>query len=256
MNASDVREVLREHWPASEYLTIEEAPQDAMRQGRKLDLLVVSLWRSRGFDLDGVEIKVSLNDYRREIKDPAKADWWWEHVSRFWIAVPAKLVEQAREDLPETWGLLGVQSDGKVAVVVKAPRHDRTPLPWEACVGIMRCSSGAGANALVRAEARGRELGYKEGKRDAEHATGDDRLKARIEELEAQRAAFEEAAGISFDDRRFFDPARAGRLFKLVQEWTTNPDRIAYAIRGSAGSLGKQAEALLAIADEIHPEST
>ena len=95
MTAADVRGVLARHWPAGTYLSIPEAPPNAMRQGRTLDLLVTSLWSSRGFEREGVEIKVSVSDWRRELADVAKAHWWWERVHRFWVAVPAKIAQHA-----------------------------------------------------------------------------------------------------------------------------------------------------------------
>jgi hypothetical protein len=35
-----VRDALAKHWPAATFLSIPEAPQNAVRQGRTLDLLV------------------------------------------------------------------------------------------------------------------------------------------------------------------------------------------------------------------------
>ena len=59
MTAANVREALLRRWPDEQYLNIAEAPNDPRRQGRKLDVLVVTLWASRGHELDGVEIKIS-----------------------------------------------------------------------------------------------------------------------------------------------------------------------------------------------------
>lgn len=46
-SSTEMREALASRWPDSEYLVIPEAPEDAARQGRKIDLLVISLWGSR-----------------------------------------------------------------------------------------------------------------------------------------------------------------------------------------------------------------
>src|ERR1017187_4991640 len=89
MSAAQVRDALLGRWPPSEYVSIPEAPQSSDRQGRKIDVLVVSLWRSRGHEIDAVEIKVSVSDWRRELKQAEKADWWWRHADRFWLASPA-----------------------------------------------------------------------------------------------------------------------------------------------------------------------
>lgn len=72
---------------------------------RRIDVLAVSLWASRGFGVDAVEIKVDRRDYLREIENPAKADPWWRHSNRFWIAAPSTAVADPSL-LPPGWGLL------------------------------------------------------------------------------------------------------------------------------------------------------
>lgn len=67
MNAQTIRDALTRRWPDSEYLHIYEAPLDAWRQGTKIDVLVVALWQSRGYELDAVEVKVSYSDWRNEV---------------------------------------------------------------------------------------------------------------------------------------------------------------------------------------------
>ncbi len=103
MTAADLREVLARHWPAGTYLSIPEAPPNAMRQGRTLDLLVTSLWSSRGFEREGVEIKVSVSDWRRELADVAKAHWWWERsasTASGWRCRPRSHSTPVRPDGP------------------------------------------------------------------------------------------------------------------------------------------------------------
>jgi len=160
MTAADVREVLARHWPAGTYLSIPEAPPNAMRQGRTLDLLVTSLWSSRGFEREGVEIKVSVSDWRRELADVAKAHWWWERVHRFWVAVPAKIAASVAADLPTGWGLLSCSGAG-AKVLVKAVKHEAKPLAETTYLGLLRAASGVGLNALQRA----RDAGFAEGER-------------------------------------------------------------------------------------------
>lgn len=138
MTATDVRAALALRWPDSDYLSIEEAPQRSDRGGRKLDLLVVSLWRSRGLALDGVEIKVSASDWRRELGNGAKADFWWRHTNRFWVAVSAGLIETVKPELPPGWGLLSCSPDTAPVVAVRAKHREAEPLSWPTCVGLMQ----------------------------------------------------------------------------------------------------------------------
>lgn len=77
----------------------------APNSARRIDVLAVSLWASRGFGIDAIEIKVDRRDYLREIEEPAKADPWWRHSNRFWIAAPSTAVADPSL-LPPGWGLL------------------------------------------------------------------------------------------------------------------------------------------------------
>lgn len=66
MNAADVRAALARHWPDDRYAHVYEAPLDSGRQGSKVDVLVLGLWRSLGHEFDAVEVKVSYADWCKE----------------------------------------------------------------------------------------------------------------------------------------------------------------------------------------------
>lgn len=241
--AADVRECLASRWPDNQYLRIDEAPQDAMRQGRKLDVLAVSLWSSRGFELDGVEIKVSYHDWQRELVNAGKADWWWRHVHRFWVAVPAQLAPRVQPELPSTWGLLACE-DGKTKALVKAPQAPAEPLPWTTCIGLMRAASGAGANALQRAHTNGFEEGRAAGRREA--AAGHAQLT--IDRLRQTIADFESASGVKIED---WNGAYVGKAVAVVRRAMDDPDLFTAAVAGLAQRLQAQAGQLGKLASEL-----
>ena len=250
MTAAEVRAALTRRWPDSEYLTIAEAPQDSSRQERKLDALVVSLWKSRGHELDGVEIKVSMGDWRRELADASKADWWWKHVHRFWLAVPADLAPKIRDDLPGTWGLLACSAEKAPKVVVKAPRRAPEPLPWGTTVGLLRAAADSGIQALHRAEERGRSRGFEEGKRAAEKTAGvgGNYAQQELERLREQIREFSEASGIDISNR-WLDGDRLGRTVALLQKELRDPGHTFAAVNGAVVSLQRQIEHLTKTAD-------
>lgn len=256
MNAAEIRDALEQHWKPAEYLVLHECPQDAMRMGRKIDTLVVSLWKSRGYELDAIEIKVSVSDWMREVNEPAKADWWWEHSHRFSVAVPVTIADRVRETLPTGWGLLAV-NDGKVATVVKPVKHAAEPLPWQAIVGIMRGASGAGANALMREFEKGREHGVKE-VRARVAANPDNVVNAHnYDELLRKVRAFKEETGIDIAGARFEDNARElGVLVNLVREWQRHPDWATKHLTQTAEQLRRHAEGLSSIAGALLPVTT
>ncbi|MDP4501035.1 hypothetical protein [Nonomuraea turcica] len=71
---------------------------------RRADLVRIGLWPSRGYGIDVHELKVSRSDWLRELDQPAKADAWWEHSSRFWVVAPPKMI--LPEEVPPGWGLM------------------------------------------------------------------------------------------------------------------------------------------------------
>ena len=247
LSAGDIRDALHLRWPDGDYVVIEEAPDGVARLGRKIDLLAMSTWRSRGFELDAVEIKVSVSDWKRELKDAEKADWWWRHVHRFWVAVPAEIAARVQEDLPPTWGLLAV-SGGVARPVVKAPRHGAQPLGWDQCLGLLRAASHAGVGALQRAEA----AGYQRGAEATSKIGGDARIQRDLADLQKKVAAFKSASGIdvggTWGDK---DAERLGRLVASVQRHLGDPENAAAAMRRTAGNMTRHADALAALATDL-----
>ena len=253
--AAEIRQALLTRWPDSEYLTIVEAPDGPDRTGRKLDLLVVSLWRSRGYELDGVEIKVSASDWKRELDNAAKADWWWRHVHRFWIAVPVALAPKVRNELPTGWGLLACSTEpgagGKrTQVLVKPEKHDPEPMTWPNVVGLLRASADSGVGALQRAEERGYDRGHQVAKREAELAElpigGNPG--GRLEELRARVNAFEQASGLKISNT---DSGRVGRLVALVEKATHDPEWTSRTVQAHATRLTQTAQELTALAQAL-----
>lgn len=194
LNANEVVEKLRGRYAPDSYMLIEQAPDDVMRQGSKLDVLVCSLWRSRGFELHGIEIKVSVSDWRRELKEHAKADWWWRHVHRFYVAAPSDVAALIANELPAGWGLLAANGAGVRVLREIAPRTPE-PMPWVVTLGLLRAAASAGVNALARARdegyARGLELGTK---RDV-----DDISRRDLDALRSRVQRFEERSGLKID---------------------------------------------------------
>ena len=238
MTAHQIIEALTLRWSDESYLKIPEAPDSADRRGRKIDCLIVSLWASRGFERDAVEIKVSMSDFRHEIKVPEKADWWWRHVHRFWVACPERLSAKVKAELPATWGLLSCVEGKAPKVIVAAPKHKPHDLPPAATIGCMRASADAGLGALRRAEERGRGIG----RAQAEKQAPESRAAYALESLTAKVKAFQEASGI--DISAGFGPWEAQRLGKAVKILLAayrDPDLAVEALERTANDLKHQA---------------
>jgi hypothetical protein len=244
MTAADVRTRLQLRWPDEEYLTIAEAPESSDRMGRKIDLLIVSLWRSRGLELDAVEIKVSTSDWKRELEKASKADFWWRHSNRFWIAAPADICAKIQPDLPIGWGLLACKAEGAPKIIVKPERHDNEDLTWSTCIGLMRAAADAGHAALRRAEQRGRSAGIEAGKRQIEQMSPDTLATKALEDLRDRVAAFEGASGICLSGRDAYDAEhvrRVGELVNLVRKDIQNPGQAVRAMESAVRILAGDA---------------
>lgn len=247
MRADQVLDALSRRWPAAEYLMIPEAPRDADRGGERIDALVISLWNSRGFEREAVEIKVSYSDWKREHERAAKADFWWRHTHRFWIACPADLAPRILPELPTGWGLLAVEAE-RTRVAKKPERHDAEPLPAPTMIGVMRASAGAGIAALDRARREGvREAEARLAERPAGHDA--QRWKMLHDQLASSIKRFEEASGV--DISRPWENDQIGEAVALVLAEINRPGWAMEALSRNASAVISNAEALAAEARRL-----
>lgn len=56
-------------------------------------MMVLDCYESNGFRIDGIEIKVSTGDLRRELQDPEKHIAFFDVIDYYTLATPAKVVE-------------------------------------------------------------------------------------------------------------------------------------------------------------------
>ena len=236
LSAADIVSVLcAKRWPEDAYVVLTEAPAgDPGRQGRKADLVALSAWRSRGYEVDAVEVKVSMPDWRRELAVAEKADWWWRHAHRFWLAVPADMAAKVEPEVPSTWGVLACRA-GTVQVAHQAPRHEPEPIAWPAMIGLLRCARDAGTQAIARAEARGRDMGRAQAERSFEQRTGDTYLRQQLQDLRAQVGAFEAASGMKVD--RWDGGERLGQLVAFANQVHAHPNDLRRDIERAASTL-------------------
>lgn len=211
VTAGDIMAALAERYPAEEYALL---PQVANATGgyanRFADALALSLWPSRGIRLHGFEIKVSRSDWRRELRNPAKAESIASRCHYWWIAAPAGIVPL--EELPSTWGLLELR-DGKLAATRQAALLEPEPISLPFLAGILRAAAKVkpGREEAEAARKQGYGEGFKEGERRAKSDA--DRAQQALAEVRANLAKFEAASGVSIDDYR---GENIGRLFKKV----------------------------------------
>ena len=150
MTSSELRAVVRAHFgpQGHGHVVFEEVRSEtgwtSGKPTRSCDVLALSLWRTKGIELHGLELKVSRGDWLRELRQPEKAGAIAKYVDRWWLVVPSLDVAQPME-LPPGWGLMVVDAERVAAgltrplrVVVKAPKRDAAPLDRLFVAALMR----------------------------------------------------------------------------------------------------------------------
>lgn len=123
MTSADVIAALRLRYPPPAYAFLEEvANGTGGYNSNRADALVMSLWPSRGLFLYGFEVKVSKQDWKRELERPAKAEAIAKYCDSWFIAAPKGLILVA--DVPLAWGLIEVDDKARTRIV-------KEPLPPE-----------------------------------------------------------------------------------------------------------------------------
>lgn len=124
------------HWRASRgFPLIEVDPEfddtseharrwlDRAVADRRIDCVAVGCWRSTGYAVHGLELKVSRADWLKELRDPAKAASAARYCDHWWVAVgDASIVKPG--ELPDGWGLLTPSGRG-LRQAVKPAKLDR-----------------------------------------------------------------------------------------------------------------------------------
>jgi hypothetical protein len=139
MSTSNLREALRKRYALPEWVLMEEVRDAAGHAAnRSADGIAMSMWPSRGLEINGFELKASRSDWLRELKNPAKAEAIAAYCDRWWIVAMPGCVKL--EEVPTGWGLLELDpKKGALKDVKKAPaREDVKPLTRTFVAAMMR----------------------------------------------------------------------------------------------------------------------
>ncbi len=224
LTEAEILVALRARWPKGEAAILPQVGNETGGARRYADAVVMTLWRSRGLLLEGVEIKRFRSDWLREKKDPRKAEAIYRFCDRWWVVAPPGVVQ--KDELPETWGLLVV--DGRsVQCERKAPalKPDAVTRPFLAALLRRLEQHELGEDELAAACERARDDGVERGQQAAAYALKAkdrtiDELRARQDKLYQTINAFEQAAGVSLrswrNDERGAREKRVGELVRLI----------------------------------------
>ena len=127
--------------------------------------MAVNCYESKGFAIEGIEVKVSRADLMREVQDASKHNVFFDNLDYYSVAMPAGIAKL--DELPALWGVYVVK-DGKLATRRKPkPLHDAglKVIDKGFAASLCRCMSTqspakAEVDALIRTN---REAAYRQG---------------------------------------------------------------------------------------------
>jgi hypothetical protein len=196
MNERELLDALRLKYPEKEYALMPHvANATGMSANRHIDALMMSLWPSRGMEIDAFEIKCSRSDFLRELKQPEKAESIARYCDRFWLVTADDSIVKEGE-LPRAWGLLVYQESRKqLHIQVSAPKLEAQPIDRKFLAAILRAVQKETTwnhkiDAKMKAEhAKGEEWGkYERGK-----------MKDEFDRVVKSVSDFEDASGVRID---------------------------------------------------------
>jgi hypothetical protein len=88
----------------------------------------------------GFEVKISRSDYRREARDPMKAEEIAAYCDSWWIVTPAGLIREPELELPPAWGLMELNGAG-LSVRRPATQTEARPLTRAFVAALLRGAS-------------------------------------------------------------------------------------------------------------------
>jgi hypothetical protein len=211
------------------------------RTVRTADALVLSVYPSRGLWFAGIEIKVSLSDWKRELADASKAAEIQKWCHYWYVAAPAGVIPQG--ELPETWGLIecrATSSGDSASVVVKAPRLQA--VPPDACF-VCSVLRQAAECSVPRAEIE--QLAEKRAEEKVRYSNRElDNLRERVDDFRKQ-------TGINIHDRwHYGDISAAVRLIREAGS-PQKIDTMAEYLKREAVRIGGLCKQMIESCDEV-----
>ncbi|EQD35652.1 hypothetical protein B1B_16831, partial [mine drainage metagenome] len=163
---------------------------------RSVDAYAISLWNSRGHEIQGFEIKASRSDWLVELSDPQKAEAGARFSDRWWVCAPKGVVHQS--ELPEGWGLIVPIGKG-LREQVKPAKHSRLEPPRDWWISALKkLAQRPGDEEISRRLYSSYQDGLKQG-RD-EHRFATEHVKGELDRLQKSVGEFEATSGIKLSE--------------------------------------------------------
>lgn len=202
----------------SEWAFLEQVGKDiSATYNRWADAIAIGLWKSRGHEIIGFEVKKSRADWLKEKKDPDKAHGVGKYCHKWYLVVGDEDIVRPGE-LPMNWGLMVPHTKNTLKIKKEAIRN-KDPEPIN--IGFM-CAIIRRSIQQLLPESR-LQLEYKRGHNEG-YDLGKDWAKRNLEwkekqvaSLEAKINNFEKASGFSITEC-WKAPEEVGKILKLILE--------------------------------------
>lgn len=216
------------------------------------DAIAMSLFPSRGLDIEGFEIKTDRRDWLKELKDPDKAEHVAKFCHRWWLVTSDESIAKP-EEVPAGWGLYVMNKDDKLEVA-KRPKKLKAIHPDLPFIGAMlrRANEMAERERQRAVEAINKDefvqKATAKAEKEAERRFEEDlRISTREHEsLKREVLEFEEKSGIEINR---WNGGRMGESVKLLMNLKDSRDidgieRLAIDISEKAARLKEAAAEL------------
>lgn len=196
-NATIMRALLREKFSDTRrYALAEEVGNKTGYQRRRLDMVVVDVYQSNGYSLEGIEIKVSKADLRRELQDASKHNIFFDDLDYYSLAAPSDIID--KDIIPKHWGIYAAKiKDGEWTLrTVRKPcsLHDigspEISRPFFACLARALSCQSPTEKMLYSERQKGIQEGIEQEKRRAGYLLRE--AEDNLEKLKAYEKLFEE----------------------------------------------------------------
>lgn len=244
MTSSDVVKCLKVYFPPPAYCFLEQvADGTGARHFRWADAVAMSVWPSRGYDIHGIEVKVSKTDWKNELKNPAKSSAVQQYCNRWWIATPDESII-APGELPPTWGWMICTAKGTMKVVKEAPALEAKPPSIEFVASVLRNVQKTEDAIMEKACQKARNEGYEQGGKYH---------RDELARLSTSCAEFEAASGIKLN--RYTGGKDLGEAVTTLHNLKYRVQHIGSAIKACEDIAGmlKQVEALASLHEKEAP---
>lgn len=144
-------EKLREQYPHPDKAFIAEfRGGTGWERESRADAIAMDLWPSKGLELIGFEIKTSRQDWLNELKNLAKCEPIKQFCDRWYVVYDNQsIVRDWKDKIPEDWGLMYLDYNGKFVVKKESPKLKPKPIDRAFLASLMRIASNPFEEIIV-----------------------------------------------------------------------------------------------------------